>query len=129
MDKKSHLLSSLKKQVIALKSQLEGLEKSKTNQPSRHNNSQHNKSVSHSLRFDSLTLDSSYLHRGIRKFPLADSHSRNIANLIQDKSALERTPKFSSQRKAEHLRTQENFSSGVVQQPRSRSKSPNPLTG
>lgn len=112
MDKKSHLLSSLKKQVIALKSQLEGLEKTKISNISRSkHNPSHIKSISHSSRFDSLNLDSSYLERGIRKFPLADFKFRNISQVIQDKSALERTPKFSSQRKAEHLRTKENFSS------------------
>jgi hypothetical protein len=114
MDKKSHLLSSLKKQVIALKSQLEGLEKTKhTKLSCSSQNPAHNKSISHSSRFDSLTLDSSYLHRGIRKFPLADSKFRNISEVIQDKSVPDRTPKFSSQRQAEHLKTKKNFCSDV----------------
>lgn len=101
MDKKGHLLSSLKKQVIALKSQLEGLEHARQGKLSRHTQNQsHSKSISHASRFDSLTLDSSYLQRGIRKFPLADSKFKNIAEIIHDKSAPDRTPKFSSQRRA-----------------------------
>lgn len=106
MDKKGHLLSSLKKQVIALKSQLEGLEKTKHTKVScSSQNPAHSKSISHASRFDSLTLDSSYLERGIRKFPLADSKFRNISEVIQDKSAIDRMPKYSSQRQAEHLKT------------------------
>ena len=101
MDKNGHLLSSLKRQVIALKSQLEGLEHAKQAKLSSHTHNQsHSKSISHSSRFDSLTLDSSYLQRGFKKFPLADSKFKNIAEVIHDKSAPDRTPKFSSQRKA-----------------------------
>lgn len=67
--------------------------------------------MSHSSRFDSITLDSSYLERGIKKFPLADSKFKNIAEVIHEKSSIDRVPKFSSQRRAEYERTKENFSS------------------
>lgn len=40
-----------------------------------------------------------------------------------------RTPKFSSQRKAEYEKTKENFKTQMPEQSRSRSRSPNPLTG
>jgi hypothetical protein len=102
MDKKTNLLSNLKKQVLILKSQLEGLEHSKAHLHSKHIRTSHNKSVSHSSRFDSTNLDSSYLNRGIKKFALGDSKFKNIAQIIKEKSSLERTPKFSSQRKAEY---------------------------
>jgi hypothetical protein len=102
MDKKTNLLSNLKKQVMILKSQLEGLEHTKSHLNSKHANTSHNKSVSHSSRFDSINLDCSYLDRGIKKFTLGDSKFKNIAEIIKEKSTFERTPKFSSQRKAEY---------------------------
>lgn len=129
MDKKSNLLSHLKKQVMALKNQLEVIEHHKSQKASKHTQNSHNRSVSHSSRFDSSHLDSSYLNRGIRKFYDAHPKFKNIAQLIRDKSARERTPKFSSQRKAENEKTKLNFSNEMPEQSRSRSKSPNPLTG
>jgi len=82
MDKKTNLLSNLKKQVMILKSQLEGLENRKSHIQSKHANTSHNKSISHTSRFDSINLDSSYLDRGIKKFPLADSKFKNITEII-----------------------------------------------
>lgn len=85
MDKKTQLLSTLKKQVIALKVQLEGLEKSKSHKISRQTNNMHaHSSVSHSSRFDSINLDCSYLEkRGRKKFALVDSKFKNIAEVIK----------------------------------------------
>lgn len=62
----------------------------------------HNKSISHSSRFDSVNVDTSALERGIKKFPLADSKVKNISELIKEKSTVDKIPKFSSQRKAEY---------------------------
>lgn len=104
MDKKGHLLSTLKKQVMILRSQLDRIVSVKYSKVSNqtHNNSRHNNSASHSPRFDSISLDSTYLERGIKKFPLTDSKFKNIAQIIREKSAIDRTPKLSSQRKAEN---------------------------
>lgn len=66
MDRKAHLLSSLKKQVLQLKTQLDLIEKNKKHDRSRH------RSVTESSRFNSNTYDSSYLDKGVKKFPLQD---------------------------------------------------------
>lgn len=113
MDRKGHLLSHLKKQVITLRNQLERITQHAQlphATSSRHNHSQSQHRQSHSPRFDSSSFDSTYLERGIRKFPLADSKFKNIAQIIEEKSKPERRPKLSSQRKAELQRTKENFS-------------------
>lgn len=75
MEKKSLLLTTLKKQVVALKTQLEKLETKEPREPrgcSRHQKqsyqSKHNQgSVTHSSRFDSVNLDGLDLDRGKRK--------------------------------------------------------------
>lgn len=132
MDRKGHLLSHLKKQVISLRNQLERI--TQHTQPalppsSLHNHSQSQHRHSHSPRFDSSSFDSTYLERGIRKFPLADSKFRNIAQIIDAKSKPEHRPKLSSQRKAELQRTKENFSTEMFESIKERPRSPNPLTG
>lgn len=81
------------------------MEKGKTYKNSKMTSISHHKSISHSSRFDSVTFDSSYLERGIKKFPLEDSKFKNIAQIIQEKSIVERIPKFCSQRKAEYQKT------------------------
>ena len=87
MDKKTHLLSNLKRQVLALKNQLEGLERYKQSKLHRQSyNSKTNRSVSYSSRFDSTTLDSSYLDKGIKKFYGDKEKFKNIADLINEKS-------------------------------------------
>lgn len=69
MDKRNHLLSNLKRQVIALKMQLEKIDKNKHHTHHKQNYlSRNNKSISHSSRFDSNAYDCSYLDKGIRKF-------------------------------------------------------------
>ena len=42
---------------------------------------------------------------------------------------MNRTPKISSQRKAEYEKTKQNFKTEMPEQSRSRSRSPNPVTG
>jgi hypothetical protein len=107
MDKKTHLLSHLKKQVMTLRNQLDRLVNVKYSKLSNntHNHSRHHNSASHSPRFDSISFDSTYLERGIKKYPLTDSKFKNIAQIIQEKSSDYRTPKLSSQRKAEIEKT------------------------
>lgn len=67
MDRKSHLLSHLKKQVLTLRNQLERIVNTQptlhtpNHNHSKHNNSKHNSSITHSPRFDSVSLDSTYL--------------------------------------------------------------------
>lgn len=128
MEKKNHLLSNLKRQVIALKLQLEGLEKKKGKSFKNHQ-SIHNKSITYSSRFDSVSLDCSYLDKGIKKFPEKENRFYNIAELIDKKSQPTRIPTFSSHRKQEHLKTIDNFSTDHPEQSKSRSRSPNPITG
>jgi hypothetical protein len=50
-------------------------------------------------------LDSSYLDKGIKKFYGNKDKFKNISDLINEKSQLDRRPIFSSQRKAENERT------------------------
>ena len=72
MDRKAHLLSSLKKQVLQLKNQLTQIEKNKKREKS------HNRSVNEncSSRFNSICMDSTYLDRGVKKF--GKDHHKNI---------------------------------------------------
>jgi len=87
MDKKTHLLSNLKRQVLALKNQLEGLERHKQSKLNKQSyNFKNNRSVSYSSRFDSINLDSSYLDKGIKKFYGNKDKFKNIADLINEKS-------------------------------------------
>lgn len=128
MDRKGHLLSHLKRQVISLRNQLERI----THSPlpaSRQNQSTSQHRQSHSPRFDSSSYDSTYLERGIRKFPLTDSKFKNISQIIEEKSKPERRPPLSIQRKAELQRTKENFSTEMFDSIKMRPRSPNPLTG
>lgn len=83
MEKKNHLLSNLKRQVVALKLQLEQLEKNKQGKSYKHHQSINNKSITHSSRFDSISLDCSYLDKGIKKFPEKENRHYNLAELIK----------------------------------------------
>jgi len=93
MDRKAHLLSSLKKQVLQLKTQLEVIERNKKTDRSHH------RSVNESSRFNSNSFDSSYLDRGVKKFPLRDK-CKNIIDVIQEKSVINKQPTLSPFRKA-----------------------------
>ena len=105
MDRKAYLLSSLKKQVLQLKDQLNQIERGKKNDRSN------NKSITEgSERFNSNCYDSTYLDRGVKKFPSKKSKHKNLSELISEKSMTDRTPRLSSYRKAEYEKTKENFS-------------------
>lgn len=72
MPKNIHLLTDLKKQVLILKNQLENIDR---HRQSAHNRSINNTSVnrstiSQSSRFNTSTYDSTYLDKGVKKFPL-----------------------------------------------------------
>ncbi len=69
MQKKSHLLKDLKKQVLILKSQLENIERHKTDHH-RESVSMNRSTLSQSSRFNTSTYDFTYLDRGVKKFPL-----------------------------------------------------------
>ena len=74
MDRKAHLLSSLKKQVLQLKNQLTQIEKNKKHEKS------HNRSVNDlSSRFNSNCMDSTYLDRGVKKFHEKENQYKNIS--------------------------------------------------
>ena len=103
MDRKAYLLSTLKKQVIQLKTQLNQIERQKN----EHHNS---KPKPHSCsRFSSNSYDSSYLDRGVKKFPLKDQ-PKNLVEVISKKSKPDKKPKISNYRKEEYEKTKENFS-------------------
>ncbi len=70
MQKKTHLLTDLKKQVLLLKNQLENIERTRTNNQNRSINSMNRSTLSQSSRFNTSTYDSTYLDRGVKKFPL-----------------------------------------------------------
>lgn len=60
------------------------------------------RSVTYSSRFDSVSLDRTYLDKGIKKFYDESHKFKNIADLIKEKSQPERRPIYSSHRKAEN---------------------------
>lgn len=126
MEKKTNLLSNLKKQVLALKCQLDVLEKNKHKSSKTHS---HHRSISYSSRFNSNTLDSTSLSRGLKKFPLADSKFKNISEVIKEKSFIDPTPKISTFRKAEYEKTKENFSTERTLTSPVKRNCGNPLTG
>jgi len=71
MPKNTHLLTDLKKQVLILKNQLENIDKHRQNAHNRSINSSMNRStISQSSRFNTSTYDSTYLDKGVKKFPL-----------------------------------------------------------
>lgn len=71
MPKNTHLLTDLKKQVLILKNQLDNIDKNRTNNHNRSiNNSMNRSTISQSSRFNTSTYDSTYLDRGVKKFPL-----------------------------------------------------------
>lgn len=88
MEKKSLLLTTLKKQVVALKTQLEKLETKEPRGSSRHQKqsyqSKHNQgSITHSSRFDSINLDGLDLDRGKRKSKGGRYQFKNLAEVIR----------------------------------------------
>lgn len=95
MDKKSQLLSNLKKQVMQLKFHLNKVDKCKRQDRNDH------RSTSDSSRFNSNIFDSSYLDKGVKKFPLQENY-RNITHVIKEKSLVDKKPQLSSYRKIEH---------------------------
>jgi hypothetical protein len=124
MDRKAYLLSSLKKQVLQLKTQLDFIEKSKPEERAQI------RPVTESSRFSSISVDSAYRDRGVRKFPAAADNCHNIAAVIKERSVVEKQPTLSPFRKAEYERTKANFSTLVGNSLRQlRRVSPNPLTG
>ena len=50
-------------------------------------------------------MDSTYLDRGVKKFYEKENQYKNIAEVIKEKSAAEKTPRMSAYRKAEYART------------------------
>lgn len=71
MRKNTHLLTDLKKQVLMLKNQLENIDRHKQNPNNRSINHSMNKStISQTSRFNTSTYDSTYLDKGVKKFPL-----------------------------------------------------------
>lgn len=70
MQKKTTLLTDLKKQVLILKTQLDNIDKSRQNNHDRSNNSINRSALSQSSRFNTSSYDSTYLDRGVKKFPL-----------------------------------------------------------
>ena len=106
MDKKAYLLSTLKRQVMALKTQLQNIESVKSHHRSKwsqhqqsHQRSPHSnhRSTSHSSRFQSNAAE---FDRGIKMCKTPEKEYRNIQQMIHDKSRVERMPHFSSQRRA-----------------------------
>lgn len=71
MPKNTHLLTDLKKQVLILKNQLENIDRHRQNAHNKSiNNSMNKSNISQSSRFNTSTYDSTYLDKGVKKFPL-----------------------------------------------------------
>ena len=70
MQRKTHILSDLKKQVMILKSQLNNLEKNKSVIHDKSINQMNKSNISQSSRFNTSTYDSTYLDKGVKKFPM-----------------------------------------------------------
>jgi hypothetical protein len=126
-EKKNQLLSTLKQQVLLLKSQLEGLEKYKPNRSSLTPTKL--RSISNSSRLNAHNFDTINPDKGVKKFPEKGSRFHNIAQLIQEKSALDPVPNISAYRKAEYNKTKENFNTENSSSLTPRQRGPNPLTG
>lgn len=122
MDKKSQLLSNLKKQVMELKFHLNKVDICKKQEKNDH------RSTSDSSRFHSNIFDSSYLDKGVKKFPLQENF-RNLTQVIKEKSFVDKKPQLSTYRKREYERTKENFSNSKTNFFTKRYLSPNPVTG
>ncbi len=54
--------------------------------------------LSQSSRFNTSTYDSTYLDKGVKKFPLRESKYKNLNELIKDKSIIQKKPKLSEYR-------------------------------
>lgn len=114
MNKKTDILMSLKKQVMILKSQLEVINKKKLSlSPNVGKFKSKSRTPHHrtSSRFDSNFVDPETVgERGIKKFVDPNEQSRNLAELIMNKSVVEtKTKRISPYRIAEYNKTKENF--------------------
>jgi len=79
MPKNTNLLSDLKKQVLILKNQLENIDKRKNLHHERNNSHMNRSTLSQSSRFNTSTYDSTYLDRGVKKFPFGESRFKNLS--------------------------------------------------
>lgn len=70
MQRKSNILSDLKKQVLILKTQLDNISRAKNTDRDRSIGNMNKSTMSQSSRFNSTTYDSTYLDKGVKKFPL-----------------------------------------------------------
>jgi hypothetical protein len=70
MQRKTNILSDLKKQVLILKTQLNNLEKNKSVVYDQSIGQMNKSSISQSSRFNTSTYDSTYLDKGVKKFPM-----------------------------------------------------------
>jgi hypothetical protein len=127
-EKKNQLLSTLKQQVLLLKSQLEGLEKYKPQDRSSLTPTKL-RSSSNSSRLPTHHFDTINPDKGVKKFPQKRTTFKNIAQLIQEKSALQPVPTVSTYRRAEYNKTKENFNTENSNNLTPRQRGPNPLTG
>lgn len=112
MNKKSEILVNLKKQVMILKSQLDVLNQRKLDVSGAHSKSKSKskKPTRTSSRFDSNYLDGEIVgERGLKRFGDKQAQFRNLNELITSKSVKDKIPKLSPYRKAEYIKTKENF--------------------
>jgi hypothetical protein len=116
---------------MLLKSQLDVLNQRKLNLSA---NKSHSKSKGHKTkvtsRFDSNYLDGEIVgSRGIKRFAERQGPFCNLSELITNKSADERVPKLSPYRRAEYIKTKENFDTEPMELSPRKNHLRNPLTG
>lgn len=131
-NKKSEILVNLKKQVMILKSQLDILNQRKLDLSisKSKEKSKGKKPLKITSRFDSNYLDGEIVgSRGLKRFGDRDSHFRNLSELITNKSTEDRIPKLSPYRKAEYIKTKENFDTQPLSVSPRKGETRNPLTG
>ena len=129
--KRKHLLNVLKQQVREVQKQLNVYEKPKKNKHNVSKNSSCSHSSSYQERFFSMSnprLSLNSTDKGVKKFVEKGSHFRNITQLINNKSVEPQKPRMSEYRKAENMKTKQNFTT-VSQVRPSKSRDPNPITG
>jgi hypothetical protein len=132
MSKKTDILVNLKQQVMILKSQLDLINRKKMSiSPGHHQSKSKGQRPSRTAsRFDSNCLDGEIIgERGLRRFTNRQDTSHNLSELILNKSIEGKIPRISPYRKAEYIKTKENFDTEPMDLSPRQTALRNPLTG
>jgi hypothetical protein len=127
MSKKTDILVNLKQQVMILKSQLDLINRKKMSiSPGHHQSKSKGQRPSRTAsRFDSNCLDGEIIGR----FTNRQDTSHNLSELILNKSIEGKIPRISPYRKAEYIKTKENFDTEPMDLSPRQTALRNPLTG